>query len=156
MSPDHEPDFETYVNAGCGLIGASDLGGGRYRIEEGRAVHLEEVSLGDIVEAVKVEGESYPKFVRVVERGQFMVRPLLVVHRKFVETPSFKAFSEDLLAVGGDWELIFGALLTFWVPRASDFVLGPKWLALWGDNGPPAFDDEEYREDWDQKIEDER
>jgi hypothetical protein len=52
--------------------------------------------------------------------------------------------------------LIFGALLTVWVPLASVFVLGPKWLALWGDNGPPAFDDEEYREDLDQKIEDER
>ena len=47
--------------------------------------------------------------------------------------------ADELLAVGGDWELVFGGFLRFYVPEGCDFVLRPRWGALWEEGEEPLY-----------------
>jgi hypothetical protein len=123
------------------IVLAADLGEGRYRLEEG-LVFTDVAERGDVVEAVRVEGEAHPEFLFVVECGSYRASEACVVSAEFIDSAAFKSFSGDLLAAGGDWELVFGGFLRFYLPKGYDFLLGDRWRALWGDADPPSFESE--------------
>ena len=101
---------------------------------------------GDIVEAVRVQGEVHPEFLCVVERGPFRVSETCLAPVEFIDSAAFKSFSDELLAAGGDWEVVFG-FLRFYLPKGYDFLLGDRWKALWEEGKEPSFDGEYLDED---------
>jgi hypothetical protein len=146
------PRQNCHVLVDSEIVSATDLGGGQYRLEEG-LVFTDIAARGDIVEAVRVQGEVHPEFLCVVERGPFRVSETCLVPVEFIDSAAFKSFSDELLAAGGDWEVVFGGFLRFYVPKGCDFVLGPRWRALWGEGEEPAFeegclDEDPGREEW--------
>ncbi len=124
------------------------LGPGRYRLEEWPIFASEITAFGDVIEAdLGNDGDLY--FPRVIEKGNFQtytreisweirgdrVGKFEEIIDSFLDSPEFRAFSDRVSQVGGDWSLFLGNSLQVHVPRNSDFDPEQelnKVFELWG------------------------
>jgi hypothetical protein len=125
--------LETDDGAGAETVAVEPLAGEQFRLEVTPVfanLEHEPFYANDVVELEMVAAGVY-RFVRVVERAPLQHFDFLVPEA-FARSPECRAFCDDVIAVGGGWERVFGGLLYVHVPVDSPFdVAGElkRWMA---------------------------
>src|ERR1700674_4781979 len=103
-----------------GLL-VTQLGQNLYRLEESSA--FGEASYHDVVET-EPQADGTLRFMRVLTRSGLTTVSWILPQGQF-ESPALAALPAKVMAVGGNWERIFGGVLLLHLPGAEqDLIVG--------------------------------
>lgn len=92
------------------------MGSNRYRMEESSA--LGEVSYHDVIEA-EPHTDGTLRFLRVLTPSG-LTTVSWILSQNLIESPALSVLLEKVMAVGGNWERMFGGVLLLHLPPAED------------------------------------
>jgi hypothetical protein len=130
MNPDEKPcelriTFQDeYASTEALLV--TPVGQNLYRAEE-RSI-LGEVSYHDIIET-ELLGDGTVRFLRVVTPSELKTESW-IISQACAESPRLSTLLDRVMAVGGNWERIFGGFLIVHLPPAEYDVLIPEFNSL--------------------------
>jgi hypothetical protein len=97
------------------------MGPNLYRMEESSV--LGEVSYHDVIEA-ELQTDGTVRFLRVLTPSG-LTTVSWILSQTLLESPALSALLEKVMAVGGNWERIFGGVLLLHLPPTEhDLIVG--------------------------------
>ena len=130
MKPDEKPSElqitfqDEYTSTEFLLV--TPVGQNLYRAEESSV--LGDVSYHDVIET-EPQGDGTVRFLRVVAPSELKTASWMI-SQACAESPRLSTLLDRVMAVGGNWERIFGGCLIVHLPPAEYDVLIPEFNSL--------------------------
>jgi hypothetical protein len=127
MNPDDQPcEVRITFQDDSETLLVTPTGPNLYRMEESSA--LGEVSYHDIIET-EPHGDGGVRFLRVVTPSELKTTSWMIP-QIVAESPSLSTLLDRVMAVGGNWERIFGGCLIVHLTPAEHDALIPEFNKL--------------------------